>query len=84
MLENAEVIAERGTLMLDWNQAHILSRRELCWSTGVVSQIALEKWDQIDPWLQEVLEANLNRKTGGVVSFRRSSPESGAPGARHD
>ena len=54
---------------LNWNNLHHQSREEICLGACVSVKLASKSWDELEPWLQELLIFSFGQRTLGRVGL---------------
>lgn len=50
-------------MKLRWNQLHVQSREEICWGAGVSEKLASKSWEDMEEWLQMLLNVSVERRS---------------------
>ena len=56
-------------MKLNWNDLHLQSREEICRGACVSMNLASKSWEELEPWLQELLAFSLGQRTSARVAF---------------
>ncbi len=56
-----------GHVKLNWNKLHVLARQEICWGACVSEKIADKSWEELDKWLQILLEYSTELRSKGKI-----------------
>lgn len=68
--EHARLSAlKRTPLKLDWNMLHIQSRLEICLGACVSEKMAHKSWEELDRWLQALLEYSTKLRSSGKIQL---------------
>ena len=59
----------RAPLKLSWNKLHILARQEICWGACVSEKMADKSWEELDRWLQVLLEYSTELRSRGKLKL---------------
>jgi hypothetical protein len=67
------------TVKLNWNDLDPLSREEICIGACISMKLASEPWEEIEPWLRELLAFSLEQRTWEKAALRDGSCVLSAP-----
>lgn len=56
-------------LKLNWNKLHIQSRQEICLGACVSEKMACKSWEELDRWLQSLLEYSTESRSKGRIQL---------------
>jgi hypothetical protein len=60
---------KRTPLKLNWNKLHIQSRQEICLGACVSEKMARKSWEELDRWLQALLEYSTELRSKGKIQL---------------
>lgn len=58
---------KRMPLKLNWNMLHVMSRQEICFGANVAEKMANKTWEELDPWLQSLLDNSTELRSKGRI-----------------
>ena len=56
-------------MKLNWDNLHFQTREEILLNACINTKLAHYDWDEIDIWLQEIINKNLLLRSGGLVNL---------------
>ena len=56
-------------MKLIWDNCHQLTREEILSNACINTCFAYYEWDELDEWLQVIIQENLLTRSGGLVSI---------------
>jgi hypothetical protein len=60
---------KRVPMKLCWNKLHIQSRQEICFGASVAEKMADKSWEELDGWLQVLLEYSTELRSKGRIQL---------------
>ncbi len=69
-------------MKLNWNNLHLLSREEICIGACVSLRLASKPWEEVEPWLRELLALSFGQRTLGRAAFTDGASGLSAPPAK--
>jgi hypothetical protein len=64
--------SENNSLSLEWDNLHLQSREEIASGAGM-RNIAANKWDDIEPWMQQALADSISKRSKGKSTLAKVS-----------
>ncbi len=56
-------------MKLHWNKLHLQSREEICIGASVSLKLASKSWEELEPWLRELLVFSVGQRSMGRVEL---------------
>ena len=69
-------------MKLNWNNLHLQSREEICRGACVSMTLASKSWEELDPWLQELVALSFGQRTLGRAALSDGASGLSAPPAK--
>lgn len=60
-------------MKLNWNNLHLQSREGICIGACVSTKLASKSWEDLEPWLHELLASSMHQRSMGRVELGRQA-----------